>query len=213
MERVFFCPVHPSVYQWSIVADQAAEHTTATFRPPELFDVKTGISLDERVDIWVRRFPTPFFFVCVCVWFLLLLTFSSPLVANVGSTRGWAASFTRLPFTRAPLTASWTAARLRLRWLPDGYATFYLFFYVWNGSLVGLFWSVLFSLHPRTPPSPHPNHRVFACSGQVEYPEENPYSDDFCALIDFMLDPEIENRPFIADVIDRARTILRQRLA
>lgn len=67
MERVFFCPVHPSVYQWSIVADQAAEHTTATFRPPELFDVKTGISLDERVDIWVRRFPTPFFCVCVCV--------------------------------------------------------------------------------------------------------------------------------------------------
>jgi serine/threonine kinase 16 len=29
-----------------------------TFRAPELFDVKTGITLDEKVDIWVRT-PCP----------------------------------------------------------------------------------------------------------------------------------------------------------
>jgi len=30
-----------------------------TFRAPELFDVKTGITLDEKVDIWVYiSFPT-----------------------------------------------------------------------------------------------------------------------------------------------------------
>lgn len=30
-----------------------------TFRAPELFDVKTGITLDEKVDIWVcPSFPT-----------------------------------------------------------------------------------------------------------------------------------------------------------
>ena len=27
-----------------------------TFRAPELFDVKTGITLDEKVDIWVRPY-------------------------------------------------------------------------------------------------------------------------------------------------------------
>jgi len=25
------------------------------YRAPELFDVKTGVTLDEKVDIWVRR--------------------------------------------------------------------------------------------------------------------------------------------------------------
>ena len=25
------------------------------YRAPELFDVKTGVALDEKVDIWVRR--------------------------------------------------------------------------------------------------------------------------------------------------------------
>ncbi|PVG04362.1 Pkinase-domain-containing protein [Serendipita vermifera] len=32
--------------------DLAAEQSTMTFRAPELFDVKTGITLDEKVDIW-----------------------------------------------------------------------------------------------------------------------------------------------------------------
>ncbi|KAG8788526.1 hypothetical protein FRC20_004740 [Serendipita sp. 405] len=32
--------------------DLAAEQSTMTFRAPELFDVKTGVILDEKVDIW-----------------------------------------------------------------------------------------------------------------------------------------------------------------
>ena len=33
--------------------DTAAEHSTMAYRAPELFDVKTGTTLDEKVDIWV----------------------------------------------------------------------------------------------------------------------------------------------------------------
>lgn len=32
--------------------DIAAEHSTMPYRAPELFDVKTGVQLDEKVDIW-----------------------------------------------------------------------------------------------------------------------------------------------------------------
>jgi len=32
--------------------DIAAEHSTMAYRAPELFDVKTGVTLDEKVDIW-----------------------------------------------------------------------------------------------------------------------------------------------------------------
>ncbi|KAJ2988907.1 hypothetical protein NUW54_g8961 [Trametes sanguinea] len=32
--------------------DIAAEQSTMAYRAPELFDVKTGITLDEKVDIW-----------------------------------------------------------------------------------------------------------------------------------------------------------------
>ncbi|TFK75173.1 Pkinase-domain-containing protein [Pluteus cervinus] len=32
--------------------DLAAEQSTMTYRAPELFDVKTGVTLDEKVDIW-----------------------------------------------------------------------------------------------------------------------------------------------------------------
>lgn len=35
--------------------DIASEHSTMPYRAPELFDVKTGKTLDEKVDIWVRR--------------------------------------------------------------------------------------------------------------------------------------------------------------
>ncbi len=35
--------------------DIAAEHSTMPYRAPELFDVKTGQTLDEKVDIWVRK--------------------------------------------------------------------------------------------------------------------------------------------------------------
>ena len=33
--------------------DIAAEQSTMAYRAPELFDVKTGVTLDEKVDIWV----------------------------------------------------------------------------------------------------------------------------------------------------------------
>jgi serine/threonine kinase 16 len=33
--------------------DIAGEHSTMAYRAPELFDVKTGTALDEKVDIWV----------------------------------------------------------------------------------------------------------------------------------------------------------------
>ena len=33
--------------------DLAAEQCTMAYRAPELFDVKTGVALDEKVDIWV----------------------------------------------------------------------------------------------------------------------------------------------------------------
>lgn len=39
--------------------DIAAEHSTMPYRAPELFDVKTGKMLDEKVDIWVRPPPPP----------------------------------------------------------------------------------------------------------------------------------------------------------
>jgi serine/threonine kinase 16 len=35
--------------------DIASEHSTMPFRAPELFDVKTGRMLDEKVDIWASR--------------------------------------------------------------------------------------------------------------------------------------------------------------
>ncbi|KAF8339761.1 other/NAK protein kinase [Cantharellus anzutake] len=35
-----------------IQQDMAAEHSTMPYRAPELFDVKTGVTLDEKVDIW-----------------------------------------------------------------------------------------------------------------------------------------------------------------
>jgi serine/threonine kinase 16 len=34
------------------VQDQAAEHSTMSYRAPELFDVKTGTVIDTKVDIW-----------------------------------------------------------------------------------------------------------------------------------------------------------------
>ena len=36
--------------------DIAAEQSTMAYRAPELFDVKTGQTLDEKVDIWVCSF-------------------------------------------------------------------------------------------------------------------------------------------------------------
>ena len=34
--------------------DIAAEQSTMAYRAPELFDVKTGNTIDEKVDVWVR---------------------------------------------------------------------------------------------------------------------------------------------------------------
>lgn len=36
--------------------DIASEHSSMPYRAPELFDVKTGAMLDEKVDIWVCSF-------------------------------------------------------------------------------------------------------------------------------------------------------------
>ena len=38
------------------IQDIAAEQSTMSYRAPELFDVKTGQTLDEKVDIWVGLF-------------------------------------------------------------------------------------------------------------------------------------------------------------
>lgn len=35
-----------------VVQDTAAEHSTMSYRAPELFDVKTGTIIDTKVDIW-----------------------------------------------------------------------------------------------------------------------------------------------------------------
>ena len=35
--------------------DIAAEQSTMAYRAPELFDVKTGRALDEKVDIWLSN--------------------------------------------------------------------------------------------------------------------------------------------------------------
>jgi serine/threonine kinase 16 len=36
-----------------LLQDIASEHSSMPYRAPELFDVKTGKMLDEKVDIWV----------------------------------------------------------------------------------------------------------------------------------------------------------------
>lgn len=40
--------------------DLAAEQCSMPYRAPELFDVKTGATLDEKADIWVSRFLLQF---------------------------------------------------------------------------------------------------------------------------------------------------------
>lgn len=47
--------------------DIAAEQSTMAYRAPELFDVKTGVIIDEKVDIWVRT----------CIYFRSVLLMSS----------------------------------------------------------------------------------------------------------------------------------------
>lgn len=39
--------------------DIAAEQSTMAYRAPELYDVKTGVVLDEKVDIWVCLAAVP----------------------------------------------------------------------------------------------------------------------------------------------------------
>ncbi len=34
--------------------DEAAEHCSMCFRPPELFSIRLGQEIDERTDIWVK---------------------------------------------------------------------------------------------------------------------------------------------------------------
>lgn len=49
------CPIS-FAYTPIFQQDIAAEHSTMAYRAPELFDVKTGNTLDEKVDIWVRGY-------------------------------------------------------------------------------------------------------------------------------------------------------------
>ena len=49
-------------------------------------------------------------------------------------------------------------------------------------------------------------------SGRYEVPEDHGYSDRFLGLIEYMLNTDPETRPFIDDVIARARAILRDHL-
>lgn len=37
--------------------DIASEQSSMPYRAPELFDVKTGQTLDEKVDVWVSKLP------------------------------------------------------------------------------------------------------------------------------------------------------------
>jgi serine/threonine kinase 16 len=46
-------PLHLLEYSLYTVQDLAAEQSSMPYRAPELFDVKTGTTLDEKVDIWV----------------------------------------------------------------------------------------------------------------------------------------------------------------
>jgi hypothetical protein len=45
----------PDEFMQTFPQDIAAEQSTMAYRAPELFDVKTGVTLDEKVDIWVRE--------------------------------------------------------------------------------------------------------------------------------------------------------------
>ena len=75
--------------------DIAAEHSTMAYRAPELFDVKTGTTLDEKVDIWVclsifNCSPTHMFGPCLVVTGLCsvcprVLTLSLRKLANYGA--------------------------------------------------------------------------------------------------------------------------------
>ena len=52
---------HWSLSSWPF-KDIAAEQSTMAYRAPELFDVKTGQTLDEKVDIWVCPHSAVLFF-------------------------------------------------------------------------------------------------------------------------------------------------------
>ncbi len=46
-------PIHITSRSLALaVQDTAAEHSTMPYRAPELFDVKTGSTIDTKVDIW-----------------------------------------------------------------------------------------------------------------------------------------------------------------
>lgn len=54
--------------------DIAAEQSTMAYRAPELFDVKTGQTIDEKVDIWVRRCLFPPLYSSFLIIFLVTLS-------------------------------------------------------------------------------------------------------------------------------------------
>ena len=74
--------------------DLAAEQCTMAYRAPELFDVKTGITLDEKVDIWVSHITC---FACEC----RLLTFV--YAQSLGCTL-FALAYSHSPFENTQTT-------------------------------------------------------------------------------------------------------------
>lgn len=73
--------------------DIAAEQSTMAYRAPELFDVKTGITLDEKVDIWV------------CPNALVAVTYSHRFLAaqSLGCTL-YALAYSHSPFENTQTT-------------------------------------------------------------------------------------------------------------
>lgn len=75
---------------WCIFQDIAAEHSTMPYRAPELFDVKSGKMLDEKVDIWVSP--------CLCCVCLYLVDLFVPVYSR--SDVLYSPSHTTIPLSK-----------------------------------------------------------------------------------------------------------------
>lgn len=84
--------------------DIAAEQSTMPYRAPELFDVKTGTTLDEKVDIWVRISSPSYIF--------LISRAGSDYCLFFGDPSRWGAHCTRYYITIRRLRVRTKAGRL-----------------------------------------------------------------------------------------------------
>jgi serine/threonine kinase 16 len=78
--------------------DIASEHSTMPYRAPELFDVKTGKTLDEKVDIWVSL-PCPFHWqrYVWCCWVRSRVELAELTAQSLGATL-FAVAYGHSPF-------------------------------------------------------------------------------------------------------------------